>query len=241
MLANASQTLFAHVVNRPDDQLELDVAALLIGDWEQRELDVASYLQMLDRLAAAAAENMEDDEPLSAITSLNRVLFQEHGFRGNQDDYYDPQNSFLSSVLDRKTGIPITLSVVYIEVARRLGLPVKGVGFPGHFLVRYDLDDSAMLVIDPFRMGMMLDQEALQAILESITGKSTPLTPSLLAAASNRDILIRMLNNLAAIYRRKGDTQGSIEVLQRLLILDPSLHQIEAELTRLRHRPSEVN
>ncbi|MCG8417396.1 MAG: transglutaminase-like domain-containing protein [Proteobacteria bacterium] len=241
MSGTASQTLFAHIVNRPDDEVELDVAALLIGEWEYERLDVARYLGMLDHIASAAERRVEEARPFDAIRAINRTLFEVQGFRGNLEDYYDPRNSFLCEVLDRRTGIPITLSVLYIEVARRMGVSIRGVSFPGHFLVRYDVGEDSALIIDPFRSGEIRDAESLQKLLQRASGDDAELTPALLAPVSKKDILVRMLTNLVRIYSRNGDVERSIEALQRVLILEPHNERVEFELDRLRDCESELN
>ncbi len=241
MVRTPSQTLFAHIVDRPNDQMELDVASLLVGEWEYNQLDIDHYLRMLDYMATAASRRIDEKRPFGAIRAINRTLFEIQGFRGNRNHYYDPRNSFLCEVLNRRTGIPITLSVIYIEVARRMGVSIQGIGFPGHFLVRYNVDEESALIIDPFRSGAVRSVESLQELLHSVAGTSAELTPALLAPASKRDILIRMLTNLAGIYRRCGDAVRSIEVLERILILQPENHQIEEKLELLRSPHGEVN
>lgn len=241
MARNASQTLFAQVVDRPEDRLELDVAALLIGEWDYDRLDVDRYLKMLDYMAMAASRRIEEDRPFATIRAINRTLFEVQGFRGNHDHYYDPRNSFLCEVLDRRMGIPISLSVIYMEVARRMGVTVKGVGFPGHFLVRYDVDDESALIIDPFRSGAVRSVESLQELLRSAAGSQVELTPALLVPTTKREILARMLSNLVGIYSRAGDIERSIEVLERIRILEPGNERIEGELVRLRYRERELN
>jgi len=237
------QVLFAHVVDRPEDEVQLDVAALMVGEWEYEGLDVSHYLALLDGFAEQVTKTLESQEKTrhAGIRALNKVLFDKLGFRGDEDDYYDPRNSFLNEVIDRRVGNPISLSVIYLEVARRLGLDIVGVAFPGHFLVRYDDDDGESLIIDPFHMGLTLDAEDLQARLDGAGGIDTELTPDLLAPASKKQVLTRMLANLANIYRRDGDVYRSIHCLERLKILTPDDYKIEAELGRLRRRESELN
>jgi regulator of sirC expression with transglutaminase-like and TPR domain len=167
-------------------------------------------------------------------------LFGELAFRGNTDDYYDPRNSFLSEVLARKVGIPISLSVLYLEVARRLGIPAAGVAFPGHFLVRVDRAREP-LILDPFGGGATLDRAGLEALLMRASGPDARLDDVSFAPASKRAILIRMLNNLAGIYGSTGDTLRSLEVLERIAVLDPSDVRIAASLERLRRLVASLN
>lgn len=229
MHRTASLTLFAHVVNRPD--MELDMAALLIGEWERPDIDIAHYTGILDEWASAAAKQVGSG-PLGVIHALNGLLFEELGFHPNQDDYYDPRNSFLADVLDRRTGIPITLSIVYMEVARRMGVTVRGVSFPGHFLVRYEAG-SEWFILDPFRKGILLGQDALTELLRRSVGEGAELAPELLEPATRARILIRVLSNLAGIYARQGDVLRSIEVLERMLIIEPTSHRLRRALEEL--------
>jgi regulator of sirC expression with transglutaminase-like and TPR domain len=243
MVRTAGQTLFAHVVSRPDEQLELDVAALLVAEWDYQDLDVAHYLRVLDGFADMARDELADggaDTPFSVVRALNNTLFGVLGFRGNDDDYYNPRNSFLHEVLDSRTGIPITLSVTYMEVARRLGVSVRGVSFPGHFLIRYDEGDDTM-ILDPFRMGLSLDEDTLRELHRSVAGAEARFGPELLEPASKREILSRMLANLAGIYGRSGDVFRSLEVLERMAILEPDDRRILRELERLRRRANLLN
>ena len=142
---------FQEVVRRPDERIDLAEAALLIAAQEYPELDVAAYLARFDEIGARLGQRVRDDsEPIASV--LGQFLFAELGFKGNEDDYYDPRNSFLNDVLDRRTGIPITLSTVCIEVARRAGLSVTGIGLPGHFLIQVD-GSRGQTLLDPFYGG----------------------------------------------------------------------------------------
>ena len=159
------------------------------------------------------------------ILNLNIQLYREEGLRGNTSAYYDPANSFLNEVLDRKTGIPITLSVIYIEVARRLGLSLVGVGFPGHFLVKHVGPDGEK-VFDPFLGGIELDKQQLTHKLQTMYGENNPyiaMIPQLLGAASKKEILIRMLRNLKGVYLQKNDFQRGLSVIDRILLIAPDM------------------
>jgi regulator of sirC expression with transglutaminase-like and TPR domain len=232
---------FAAVVQRDDAEIPLDLAALLIGAWEHEHFDPEPHLRGLDALAAESAPAaLAAPSPDEAGLVLAASLFGAGGFRGNAEAYYDPRNSFLAEVLVRKLGIPITLSVLYLEVARRLGLPAAGVGFPGHFLVRVDGGPSP-LILDPFGGGRVLDRPALQELLERSAGPDAQLSGVSLAPVSKRAILVRTLNNLAGIYGREGDTARSIEVLERLAVLDPGDAHIASSLGRLRRLVASLN
>ncbi len=182
--------LFAHAVSRPDEDLDLAAAALLIAEREYEGLDVSVWLGRLDELAAAARRRGRD------VGAVRTTLFEELGFHGNQDDYYDPRNSFLNDVLERRTGIPITLAVVFLETAWRMGIDAVGIAYPGHFLVRV-----GGLILDPFHGGRELDPASL--------------SPEGLAPASKRAILTRMLHNLRALQPRRPWIDELLEALTR--------------------------
>jgi regulator of sirC expression with transglutaminase-like and TPR domain len=216
---------FERVLDAPDERIEVARAALWIAAEEYPDLDVNSYLQRFDRLAAAARERMPADEIGARVERLNRFLFAEQGFSGNRADYYDPRNSYLNDVLDRKKGIPITLSLVYIEVARRLGLQASGVGFPGHFLTRVAAVPD--LIIDPFS-GSILDERQCQERLRSMAGPDAVLQPKVhLCSASPRQILARLLSNLKQVFFARRDFERALSCCERSLIVEPdSPHEL---------------
>ena len=195
---------WSHVVGGrvPDDDLDLAACALLIAEVERPGLEAATYIEILDELAADARAAARPGESL--LDATLRHLFVEVGLRGNQEDYYDPRNSCLDEVLTRRRGIPITLSVVLLEVGWRLGLDVAGVGFPGRFLVRAR-EAGRERILDPFGAGATLDRPALEEHLERAIGRPARLAPEHVRTVGKREILARMLNNLAAIYRHAGD------------------------------------
>jgi len=212
---------FADLAELPDNQIELDEAALWIAAEEYPELDVSAYLGELDALAEAARERLEGagDGP-ERIARINRFLFVEAGFQGDRDNYYDPRNSYLNEVLERRRGIPITLSLVYLSVAGRLGLSVRGVGFPGHFLLKW-LGDPETLV-DPFE-GKPLSVQDCERRLHA-SGESMPLQPELhLRSASPREILARLLGNLKQTFLSLGDFEHALAQSERILLLYPQL------------------
>lgn len=195
-------------------------AALWIAA-ENEPVDVAASLAELDSLAACARPAVERAAGFGQkIEALNHFLFVETGFEGSREDYYDPRNSFLNQVLARRVGIPITLSIVYFEVARRLGFDADGVGFPGHFLaiVRGEPD----VLVDAFE-GVILSKEDCAQRLRGTVGKHAVFEPELLEPASAHEILLRVLNNLKQIYFRKEDWESALACCDRMLLLFPEM------------------
>jgi len=233
---------FASAVQRPEEEIELDRAALLLGEWDSGPVDVPRYRAMLDQLAQRADEARRDvaDRSFAGCRAVTRVLFAELGFHGNARDYYDPRNSFLHEVLERRTGIPISLSVLYMEVARRIGVRISGLGFPGHFLVRA-LDGDRAVVLDPFNRGAVLGREELEELLTRVSGPEARLEAAHLTPLAKSQILTRMLINLAGIYGQRGDLFRSLEVLERLHLLDPDNAKIEKDVEALRKRCESLN
>jgi regulator of sirC expression with transglutaminase-like and TPR domain len=203
-------------------EIELARAALAMVRCDYPQLDGYAYLARIDELAGAAKLSLGSEADVyGSIAALNGVLFQQRGFHGNRENYFDPKNSFLNEVLDRKIGIPISLSVLYIEVAQRVGLPLHGVGFPGHFLVKYS-GDSEEILIDPFNQGEILSPERLEATLATLYGRRISLKTDFLESTATKQILRRMLNNLKITYLRVNDLMRGLSVVERLVILDPA-------------------
>jgi len=155
---------------------------------------------------------------------MNKLLFEKEQFRGNEEEYDDPRNSYLNDVLDRKLGIPISLSIIYIEVARRRGLPVMGLSFPGHFLVKYRTGHNEIL-IDPYRRGRILTRRDCQELLKAQFGDEAELKPEYFAASTKKQILARMLNNLKGSYVRRHDFTRVLTVIQLALGVEPESSQ----------------
>jgi regulator of sirC expression with transglutaminase-like and TPR domain len=213
---------FRQAVDRPEDLIDLGRAALTIALPDYPTLDIAACLAQLDELAVAVTQRGgAAADVYRLLAALNTVLFTERGFRGNRDNYFDPKNSFLNEVLARKTGIPITLSVVYVEVAQRIGLPLDGVGFPGHFLVKHATGGEE-IVIDPFAGGEVRSREDLEGMLRQFYGAKVSWHPDFLKPATKKQILQRMLANLKSIYRKNNDLVKNLTVLDRLILLDPA-------------------
>jgi regulator of sirC expression with transglutaminase-like and TPR domain len=212
---------FARLVSGPEAAIDLAEAALLIAKEEYPDLEVAPYLSRLDAMAAELRERTGGAGDVHRlIAGLSDYLFREQGFRGNTGDYFDPRNSFLNDVLDRRLGIPITLSTVYMEVGRRLGVRLHGVGMPGHFLVKYMGPDEE-IVIDPFNGGRIVAPADCQRILDRISSGQLRFEPHFLSVVGTRRILARMLTNLKVIYFNGQAYAKALGVVERLLILDP--------------------
>ncbi len=216
---------FNEIVALSEPELNLAEAALAIARFEYPEMEAVRYLARLDEMAGAIRDELEADpaDPLDMMQELNRYLYRQLGFSGNLTDYFDPRNSFLNDVLDRRVGNPITLSLIHIEVGRRLGLPVEGISFPGHFLVKMDIGGGAV-VMDPFLQGTSLSLDDLARRAESVLDEDTPvrdLLPQLLENASKKDILVRMLRNLKIIYRERNDCERLVQVSDMMLTITP--------------------
>jgi len=212
------------------EPLALARGALLIAKEEYPDLSVDQYLERFAELAREASRWVNAGaNTVEQVQNLSQFLFEHQRFAGNRTSYGDPRNSFLNDVLDRKLGLPITLSVVYIEVGRRAGLKLEGVSFPGHFLVKAT-DDKGELIIDPFNEGAILDLEQLRSRLNQVYGQPVELHPAMLRAATSRQILSRMLRNLKGVYVAASDWMRAIAALDRILILEP--HSLEDILER---------
>jgi regulator of sirC expression with transglutaminase-like and TPR domain len=217
--ARSVRQLFADEVRRPDPEIDLARAALLIAKEEYPQISVEQYLGRLDQLAEEVRDRLADETaPLVVLQELLDLLYRRHGFRGNRDAYHDPRNSFLNDVLDRRLGIPLSLAVVVLEVGWRLGLPLQGVNFPHHFLVRFR-GDAFDLLIDPFDGGQIRFEDQAQEFLDRIYGGSVRVQDAFLREANRRDILVRMLMNLRDLYLNSGDNARASSVAERLRVL----------------------
>lgn len=207
------------MVARPEDEVDLARASLLVACEEYPQLEVDRYLERLDTMAGALRGRL-GSSPEAAVAALNRVLFEEEGFRGNTREYYDPRNSFLNDVLDRRTGIPISLSTVYIAVGRRAGVAVHGVGLPGHFVVRVATLGGDALV-DPFNGGTVLTKKDCQERLDRIYGGRVRMAADMLAPCPPRAVLSRTVRNLKAIYLKAEDHERALRTVELLVLLNP--------------------
>ncbi len=231
------RTAFAALVSRPSASIPLAESCLLIAAEEYPELDVGAYLAMIDTLADGIRERVDNAEDARAAgTTLAHYLHSQEGFQGNDESYYDPRNSYLNEVLDRRRGIPVTLSILYIEIARRLGLPVYGVGLPGHFLVH--LADAGTFV-DPFTGQVDLRESDCAERVQNLHGGRLKFERTMLSAQSNRQILIRVLRNLREIYRSKSDSERELAALDRLVLLHPQDHQVRRDRASVLERMGE--
>jgi len=219
----------------PPGNLHLAEGALLIAQEAYPHLDINAYLQRLAQISDTIKQRLGMElDPRRIVASINTHLYDELNFRGNQDNYYDPRNSFLNEVLERKVGIPITLSVIYIEIGRQVGLPIVGVGLPGHFIVQYDAQADTFW-IDPFYGGTILTQADCAARIQQIYGPKVTWQDSFLTSVSDRDILRRMLSNLKGIYLQQRDYNRALSVVERLLIVTPEQATEVRDLGLLHH------
>jgi len=229
----AGLTEFSRLMARQDEQIELARACLQVAEDAYPGLDVEGYMGEIERFARRLRTRFAHEAAAEdRIIALNEFLFDDLGFGGNTDDYYDPRNSYLNEVIDRRTGIPITLAVLYMEIGRRIGLPFEGVSFPGHFLVRLPLRGGT-LVLDPFSGGVPQSETELRVLLKRVIPRGIgveepggvpvadlPLD-QFLEPASNRQILARLLRNLKGIYREKDQPERLLEVLNRMIVVAP--------------------
>jgi len=220
---------FAEMLSREDGKIELASACLQIAEDAYPGLDVDGYVGEIERFAKRLRARLAPDAAAEdRVIALNEFLFDDLGFSGNVDNYYDPRNSYLNEVLDRRTGIPITLAVLYMEIGRRIGLPLEGVSFPGHFLVRLPLRGGT-LVLDPFSGGVPQSEgelrERLKRVIPREAAGGVPVAElpldQFLEPASNRQILARVLRNLKGVYREKDHPERLLEVLNRMVIVAP--------------------
>ncbi|MBW3553622.1 MAG: tetratricopeptide repeat protein [Gemmatimonadetes bacterium] len=211
----------AEMASGPESGIDLAAAALLIAADEYPQLPLGPYLRRIELLADRVGDRLSGETaPPIVLQELCRVLFREEGFRGNADAYYDPRNSFLNDVLDRRLGIPITLGIVMLEVGWRVGLPLSGINFPGHFLVRYD-GEVARLLIDPFDGGRVRWEDEGQELLDRVYGGMVRMREEFLRPAARTDILARVLTNLKGIYLNARDDRRALSTVDRILLFRP--------------------
>jgi len=209
---------FAREVSRPDPEIDLTRAALVIARGEYPELDIGVYLDRLDALARRASGG--SDGSLGQLHRIRECLFEEEGFAGNREDYSDPRNSYLSDVLDRRLGIPITLSLVLIEVGRRLGFEMEGIGLPGHFITGARVGGEHVL-LDAFNGGAILTGEGCSDVVARALGRRVELTAEHFRPVSHRQFLTRVLSNLKASYWRLEAWKKVVDIIDCLMTLNP--------------------
>lgn len=228
---------FSDLLADEKDRYSLAEACLLIAGDAYPGLDVNRYLAEIERMAARLRGRLPPGvDAEEKVIALNQFLFEDLGFSGNAEDYYDPRNSYLNEVIDRRRGIPISLSIMYMEIGRKIGLPLEGISFPGHFLVRLGLRGST-LVLDPFSGGAPMSEEDLRKLLRRVIAESgraglraagdvaaeLPLD-QFVEPAGHRQILARMLRNLKNIYREKGELKLLLQVTNRMIAVAPDAH-----------------
>ena len=213
---------FNEYAAQADHRMSLLAGALLVARDAHPAPDLAEQAARIDELASPLLRlDLGAFSPGVQAAAIAEHLYGVCGFQGNASDYYDPRNSFLNDVLDRRLGIPISLAIVYVEVARRCGVTAHGVSFPGHFLVRVEQKSERPLLVDPFHGGAILDRENLERVLRSATGSERDLDDSMLRPATVREILVRMLGNLRAIYASRGQHSRLLVVIDRIVELVP--------------------
>ncbi len=220
--ASSARREFALEVGQPDSRVDLARAALLIAKEEYPQLAVERHMGQLDQLAEDVKDRLDEgSDSLVVFQELIRTMYDRSGFSGNREAYYDPRNSFLNDVLDRRRGIPLTLGIVLLEVGWRLGIPLEGVNFPGHFLVRYP-GMAIRLLVDPFETGRIWFEDQAQELLDRVYGGMVRVRPRFLKAAGKREMLVRLLANLKGIYLNVQDNDRALAAIERILVIHPT-------------------
>lgn len=213
---------FVRLVQQPEPAIDLARTALVVAAEADPSVDVEREMKLLDEWAAELRRRIEPGwNNLQKLARLRAFVFEELGFRGDRRDYYNPSNSLLHQVLERRRGIPITLAIVMMEVGWRVGIPFEGVGFPGHFLVRL-AGEPKDLLLDPYKRGMSVHEEDCRQMLLETTGGKLEFERSLIASVGKRDMITRLLHNLKGAYLRSGDDERALRAVDRLLVLDPA-------------------
>lgn len=212
---------FEAMVRRPDAEIDLAAACLMICRHEYPELNMGAYLHRLDDMAVEVRDLIGTERhPLTVAAALTRYLFCDIGLTGVVEEYFDPRASYLSDVMDRGRGIPISLSIVYMEVARRAGFQVDGVGLPGHFIVKHP-QSGGDLFVDPFNHGAILTPEECSAKVKEIYNGAVEFQPGMLGAVTKRQILSRTVHNLKTIYAAGRQRKKALEMVDYLLVIAP--------------------
>ena len=222
---------FARAIARPEEDLDLGLAALLVAGEEYPGLDVEEHLGRLNEFADEVLRRRTSEMQAPDLARLvSRYLFEEQGFEGNAIDYYNPDNSYFNRVLDTHSGIPITLSLLFLEVARRVGVRCSGVGMPGHFLVGLE---GGGVYLDPFHGGAVLDADDCRRLAEGLFGPRMAWRESYLEPCTKYEFLFRMLNNLKVVYERSGEVEKTVGVIQRMLMVNPGAIALNKDLAEM--------
>ena len=225
---------FARMITRPEEDLDLGRAALLVAGEEYPELDVAAHLNRLDGFAEAVRQRAPVGlQPEGLAEFLGHYLFEVQGFRGNSADYYNPENSYFNRVLDTHTGIPITLSLLFLEVARRVGLRCQGVGMPGHFLVGLQGSER---YFDPFNGGAPLTATDCRQLAEDLFGPRMAWRDDYLTPCTKYEFLFRLLNNLKMVYERTAISDKAAGVIQRMIMVNPEATSLHKDLAEMQYQ-----
>lgn len=218
----AATAEISELIRGPIADQELGRAAALLARIEYPDLEIRPVLEQLDRFADSVDGRLSGRrDGDAAVSAINQLLFEELDFQGNRHDYYDPRNSFLNDVLQRRTGIPISLSVVYLEIARKLDLPIHGVALPCHFLVKYH-QRPKLFFIDPYHEGRLLNKRGCSELVRTLNGRPVELTDLHFAAVSDQHIILRMCNNLRGIYLTSRQYRKALQVIELILALEPN-------------------
>jgi len=222
LLAQQARERFIAAIADSGSSFDLARVALLIAAEDYPPTNVEHYLALLEEWGETARARVGNQSFNAAVDAFNRFIFEELNFTGNQNDYYDARNSFLNEVIDRRTGIPLTLSIVYMLIGRRAGFGVEGIGLPGHFIVRlWNANDSdETIFVDPFH-GRTLTRSGCQDLLDTVYGGQVALAEEHLRAATNTEILARLLANLKGIYVSAKLSKRALSIIERILLLTP--------------------
>jgi regulator of sirC expression with transglutaminase-like and TPR domain len=220
-VADPALDAFRREISKADAEISLARTALAVARYRYPDLDVEYYMNMLDDLARPLGRSLAaPEEPRTALRTLNHRLYRDLGFQGNIHDYGDPRNSYFNEVLDRRTGIPITLAIVYLEVAARAGLSLLPVSFPGHFLVKHGAPGGE-IVVDTFNQGLEVNDKDLQHLLDGFYQGKMKLERSMLRPANRAETIYRLLNNLKIAHIKAKEPELGLAVIDRMLVLQP--------------------
>lgn len=214
----------------PDDRIDLAESALILGALDRPGVALEPYHEHLSNLATEAREASGDHDFLETrAASINRLIFETHGYRGDIETYDNPENANLLNVIDSRAGLPVSIGILYVHAARASGCNITGLAFPGHFLLRVT-DGAARIIIDPFHGGQILEAGHLRDLLKQFMGADAELTPRHHAPVGNRDILLRLQNNIKTRALKASVTSRASEILERMALLAPEVASVWQEL-----------